>query len=72
MVGPLLRVLYGLAGEVRSRCRFSAFSLFLTLTIRSCNVKRLLNYVNNFQSPCWWNPSLHRGVGRFKKMVVEI
>ena len=73
MVGPLLRVLYGLVGEVR-RCRLSAFSPFLILTIRSCNVKQLLNYVNISHSPCWWNrfKFLLRGVGRSKKMVVEI
>ena len=57
----------GLVGEVR-RCRLSTF---LTLTIRGCNIKRLLNYVNNSQSPCWWNPSLYRGVGRSKKWLTR-
>ena len=38
MVGPLLRVLHGLAGEVRSY-RLSAFAPLFILTIRSCNVK---------------------------------
>ena len=68
MVGPLFRVLQGLAGEVR-RCRLFAFVPFFTLAMRSYNVKRLLDYVNNFHSQCWRNPF---PLLRPKRMGVEI
>ena len=50
MVGPLLRILQGLVGEVR-RCRLSPLAPFFILTIRSYNVKRLLDYVNISHNP---------------------
>ena len=71
MVGPLFRVLQGLAGEVRNCCLF-AFAHFFTLMMRSYNAKPLLDYVNISHSQCWQNPFLLLGVGRYKKMVVEI